>query len=76
MSLFDHSIKELEEKLHNKEISVQDLVKTSLDRINEVEDKIQAFITIDEENAMKQAKELDENPEEKATFWTSNWYKR
>lgn len=68
MSLFDHSIKELEEKLHNKEISVQDLVKTSLDRINEVEDKIQAFITIDEENAMKQAKELDENPEEKALF--------
>lgn len=68
MSLFDHSIKELEEKLHNKEISVQDLVKASLDRIKEVDDEIQAFITLDEENAMKQAKELDESSEEKSLF--------
>lgn len=68
MSLFDHSIKELEEKLHNKEISVQDLVKASFDRIKEVDDEIQAFITLDEENAMKQAKELDESPEEKSLF--------
>ena len=68
MSLFDHSIKELEEKLHNKEISVQDLVKASFDRIKEVDDEIQAFITLDEENAMKQAKELDESSEEKSLF--------
>ncbi|MCG5104152.1 Asp-tRNA(Asn)/Glu-tRNA(Gln) amidotransferase subunit GatA [Oceanobacillus alkalisoli] len=68
MSLFDHSIKELEEKLHNKEISVQDLVKASFDRIKEVDDEIQAFITLDEENAMKQAKELDESSKEKSLF--------
>lgn len=68
MSLFDHSIKELEEKLHNKEISVQDLVKASFDRIKEVDDEVKAFITLDEENAMKQARELDESPEEKSLF--------
>lgn len=37
MSLLDHSIKELVEKLHTKEITVQDVVKASLDRIKEVE---------------------------------------
>ncbi|WP_029267739.1 Asp-tRNA(Asn)/Glu-tRNA(Gln) amidotransferase subunit GatA [Virgibacillus alimentarius] len=59
MSLFDHSIKELEEKLHNKEITVQDLVDTSYNRIKEVDDQIQAFLTLNEENAQVQAKELD-----------------
>ncbi|MFD1037094.1 Asp-tRNA(Asn)/Glu-tRNA(Gln) amidotransferase subunit GatA [Virgibacillus byunsanensis] len=59
MSLFDHSIKEIEEKLHNKEITVEDLVNTSYDRIKEVDDQVQAFLTLDEENARNQAKELD-----------------
>src|SRR5690625_2610815 len=61
MSLFDHSIKELEEKLHNKEITAQDLVETSYNRIKEVDDEVQAFLTLNEENASAQAKELDNN---------------
>lgn len=68
MSLLDHSIKELVEKLHTKEITVQDLVKASLDRIKEVEKDVQAFITIDEENALKHAEALDENPEKTNLF--------
>ncbi|GIO27995.1 Asp-tRNA(Asn)/Glu-tRNA(Gln) amidotransferase subunit GatA [Ornithinibacillus bavariensis] len=59
MSLFDHSIKELEAKLHNKEITVSDLVDTSYKRIKEVDDKVHAFLTLDEENARSKAKELD-----------------
>ncbi|MFC4023334.1 Asp-tRNA(Asn)/Glu-tRNA(Gln) amidotransferase subunit GatA [Oceanobacillus longus] len=59
MSLFDHTIKELEEKLHNKEISVEDLVKESYKRIKEVDDQVHAFLTLDEENAIAKAKELD-----------------
>lgn len=59
MSLFDHSIKEIEAKLHNKEITVSDLVDTSYKRIHEVEDKVHAFLTLDEENARAKAKELD-----------------
>lgn len=68
MSLFDHSIKELEKKLHNKEITVQDLVKASFDRIKEVDDQVHAFITLDEENALKQAEALDKNLEETSLF--------
>ncbi|MUK88422.1 Asp-tRNA(Asn)/Glu-tRNA(Gln) amidotransferase subunit GatA [Ornithinibacillus sp. L9] len=59
MSLFDHSIKEIEEKLHNNEITVEDLVDTSYNRIKEVDDQVHAFLTLDEENARAKAKELD-----------------
>lgn len=68
MSLFDYTIKELEEKLHSNEITAQDLVKASLDRIKEVDDQIDAFITIDEENALKEAEELDKSPEKTSLF--------
>ncbi|WP_010651632.1 Asp-tRNA(Asn)/Glu-tRNA(Gln) amidotransferase subunit GatA [Oceanobacillus massiliensis] len=59
MSLFDHTIKELEEKLHNKEITVLDLVDESYKRINEVDDQVHAFLTLNEEAARAKAKELD-----------------
>lgn len=59
MSLFGYTIKELEKKLHKKEMSVSELVDMSYKRINEVEDKVQSFISLDEENARAKAKELD-----------------
>ncbi|KKB35725.1 Asp-tRNA(Asn)/Glu-tRNA(Gln) amidotransferase subunit GatA [Bacillus thermotolerans] len=58
MSLFDHTLTEIHDLLHKKEISIPDLVDESYKRINEVEDKIKAFITLNEENARKQAEEL------------------
>ncbi|WP_044895075.1 Asp-tRNA(Asn)/Glu-tRNA(Gln) amidotransferase subunit GatA [Bacillus alveayuensis] len=60
MSLFDHKVSELHSMLHKKEISVSDLVDESYKRIAEVEDKVQAFLTLDEENARAKAKQLDE----------------
>ncbi|KMJ57299.1 glutamyl-tRNA amidotransferase [Bacillus sp. LL01] len=60
MSLFDKKLSELHSLLHKKEISVSDLVDTSYKRINEVDDKVKAFLTLDEENARKYAKVLDE----------------
>lgn len=60
MSLFDHKVSELHELLHKKEITVSDLVGESYKRISEVEDKVQAFITIDEEKARETAKKMDE----------------
>ncbi|WP_059104499.1 Asp-tRNA(Asn)/Glu-tRNA(Gln) amidotransferase subunit GatA [Shouchella shacheensis] len=63
MSLFDHTLKELHHKLEKKEITVTDLVDTSYARIKEVDAKVKAFLTLDEENARAQAKKLDErNP--------------
>ena len=60
MSLFDKKISELHTLLHKKEISVSDLVDESYKRINEVESKVDAFLTLDEENARAYAKQLDE----------------
>lgn len=60
MSLFEQKVSELHERLHNKEISVTDLVNESYERIGQVEDKVQAFLTLDEENARNQAKKMDE----------------
>ncbi len=60
MSLFDYRISELHSLLHKKEISVSDLVDESFKRIAEVEEKVQAFLTLNEEQARMKAKELDE----------------
>ena len=53
MSLFDRKVSELHDLLQNKEITVSDLVDESYKRIQEVDDKVQAFLTLDEENARK-----------------------
>lgn len=60
MSLYGYSIKELENKLRKKEITVAELTEMSLDRVKEIEEDIKAFITVDEEGARKQAATLDE----------------
>ncbi|WP_079708709.1 Asp-tRNA(Asn)/Glu-tRNA(Gln) amidotransferase subunit GatA [Paraliobacillus ryukyuensis] len=60
MALFDYTLKELQEKLHNKEITVTDLVDASFARIHEVDEEVQAFLTLNEEAARAKAKKLDE----------------
>lgn len=60
MSFFGYTIKDMEEKLHKREISVSDLVDESYKRIAEVDGQIGAFITLNEENARAEAKALDE----------------
>lgn len=45
--------------MHKKELTVSDLVDASLKRIGDVDDKIQAFITVDEEGARSAAAALD-----------------
>lgn len=60
MSIFDRSVSEIHELLHKKEVSVSDLVEESYKRINEVEGKVNAFLTLDEERAREKAKKLDE----------------
>ena len=46
--------------IKNKEISSAELTKSVFDRIKAVEDKVDAYLTLDEENAMKKAAEIDE----------------
>lgn len=59
MSLFDFKLSEIHNKLHDKELSVSDLVDQAFTSIGEREDRVKAFITLDEEGARKAAKVLD-----------------
>ncbi|WP_167629566.1 Asp-tRNA(Asn)/Glu-tRNA(Gln) amidotransferase subunit GatA [Listeria valentina] len=58
MGYFDHSVKNLHDLLVKKEISPFDLVKESFDRIEAVEDKVGAFITLNKETAFDVAEEM------------------
>lgn len=56
----DYSIKELVDKIQNKEISCTEVIEYYIKQIEKKEDKIDAFLLLDTENALKKAKELDE----------------
>ncbi|MBM7542174.1 Asp-tRNA(Asn)/Glu-tRNA(Gln) amidotransferase subunit GatA [Amphibacillus cookii] len=60
MSVFEYTLKELQAKLHNKELTVTELVQASFDQIEAVDDQIKAFLTLNKEAALKQAQQLDE----------------
>ncbi|MDP4086922.1 MAG: Asp-tRNA(Asn)/Glu-tRNA(Gln) amidotransferase subunit GatA [Bacillota bacterium] len=60
MSVFDYKVAELHQQLHKKELSVSDLVAESFKRIEQVDEKVQAFLTLNEEQARETAKAFDE----------------
>lgn len=60
MDLIDNfTIHEAHNRLKNKDISSVELTSACLERIEEVEDRIKAFVTITPEIAIKQAEEAD-----------------
>src|SRR5690625_5155335 len=61
MGLYNYTIEQVESMLHNKEISAEELAKLSLDQIDKVDNDVKAFLTLNEEEALKKAKQLDEN---------------
>lgn len=60
MSLTDLTIHELSDKLQSQEISSVELTSAHMDRIEKIDGKIQAFVTVTKEEALKQAKAVDE----------------
>ena len=64
MELTELTVHELLEKLDKKEVTVQEITKAYIDRIQEKEPEVQAFITTLEESALEQAKQIDEKRKE------------
>ncbi|GGB67059.1 Asp-tRNA(Asn)/Glu-tRNA(Gln) amidotransferase subunit GatA [Fictibacillus barbaricus] len=60
MSILDKKISELHQLLHTKELSVTDIVDATFDRIHQVDGKVRAFLTLNEEFSRIKAKQLDE----------------
>lgn len=66
MSLYTKTIEELHELLVSKELTAVELVEATFDRINQVEEQVGAFISLNKETALEKAKAIDErgvNPE-------------
>ncbi|SHJ47034.1 aspartyl/glutamyl-tRNA(Asn/Gln) amidotransferase subunit A [Tepidibacter formicigenes DSM 15518] len=60
MKLYEMTLKEVSEKIKNKEITSLELTESILNRIKEVEPKVDSFISLTEEYAINKAKEIDE----------------
>ena len=60
MKLHELTIEEAHRLLKSKEISSVELTQAVLERIQAVEDRVDAFITVTEKEAMEQAKEADQ----------------
>lgn len=59
MELYRKSAYELSQMMKNGEVSSVEITKSVFDRIKAVEPKIDAYVTLDEENALKAAQEID-----------------
>ena len=59
MNITELTVHELKEKLAKKELKVTDITKAYIDRIEEKEPEVQAFITVLKEETLKQAEEIE-----------------
>ncbi|ADL07428.1 Asp-tRNA(Asn)/Glu-tRNA(Gln) amidotransferase subunit GatA [Thermosediminibacter oceani] len=60
MKLYELTVHEARELLSKREISSEELTKAVLERIDQVEEKIRAFLTIDREGALEMSRKIDE----------------
>lgn len=63
LRLFDYTALQIKAKILSKEIRATELIKHFVERIKSVEPHIRAYITINEEDALKKAKEIDKKIE-------------
>lgn len=59
MDLTNLSITQVHKLLKKKKISVNELVSATIDKINKLDKKVSAFLTVREEEALKEAKGID-----------------
>lgn len=60
MTLFDLRLQEIHNRLHNRDLSVSDLVKEAFVKIREYDSRIGAYLTLNEEGALAEAARLDD----------------
>ena len=58
------TVHELQEKLKNKELTIKEITKAYIDRINEKEKDVEAFVTLLTDEAEKKAEEIQNKLEE------------
>ena len=68
MNITDLTVHELKEKLDNKELTITQINKAYVDRIVEKEPDVKAFVTTLTDEALEQAKQIEEKV---AKIWDS-----
>ena len=63
MELYELPVHELKKKLDNKEITITDITKSYINRINEKENDVQAFVTTLKDEAIEKAKDIEKKKE-------------
>ena len=58
MNITDLTVHELQEKLKNKELTITEITQAYVDRINEKEKDVEAFVTTLKDEALEQAKDV------------------
>ena len=64
MNITELTVHELQEKLKNKELTIKEITKAYIDRINEKEKDVEAFVTLLTDEAEKKAEEIQNKSEE------------
>ena len=59
MNLYELTVHELIEKLDKKEITPEEITKSYVDRINEKEKDVKAFVTVTDKEALEKSKTID-----------------
>ena len=60
MEITELTVHELQEKLKNKELTITEINKAYINRLKEKENEVQAFITLTTDEALEQAKTVEE----------------
>lgn len=60
MELYELTLSEISKKIKNKEVSIKEVLDSVFKRIDEVEGKVDAYVTLTREAAYKRAEELQE----------------
>ena len=63
MEIYELPVHELKKKLDNKEITITQITQAYIDRINEKEEDVQAFVTTLKDKAIEKAKQIQEKVE-------------
>lgn len=61
MDITELTVHELQEKLKSKELTITEINKAYIDRINQKEKDVQAFITLTTDEALETSKNIEEN---------------
>ncbi|GIS32913.1 MAG: hypothetical protein Ct9H90mP4_08270 [Gammaproteobacteria bacterium] len=60
MDFRDYSINQLVTKIKSKEISAKELTQEALDNVEKIDKTLNAFCSINDQDAIRQASEIDE----------------